>query len=74
MWRKAEDKNQKSSPDTSPSPVFSAERADTAAQDSPGTPAAVSQGIKIEGEVSGNGDLFMDGEFDGKISLGNRGP
>ncbi len=71
MWRKAEDSNQKSSRDASPSPVLSAERPDTAAQDSPRTPAAVSQGIKIEGEVSGNGDLFMDGEFDGKIHLGS---
>jgi cytoskeletal protein CcmA (bactofilin family) len=34
-----------------------------------GKPAAVSQGIKIKGEIAGHGDLFLDGEFEGKIRL-----
>jgi cytoskeletal protein CcmA (bactofilin family) len=29
----------------------------------------VSQGIKIKGEISGHGDLFLDGEFEGKIRI-----
>jgi cytoskeletal protein CcmA (bactofilin family) len=29
----------------------------------------VSQGIKINGEISGHGDLFLDGEFEGKIRI-----
>jgi cytoskeletal protein CcmA (bactofilin family) len=70
MWRKSEDSKPKSSPASSPSSVSSAQHPGTAApQDSAGTPAAVSQGIKIKGEISGHGDLFLDGEFEGKIRL-----
>ena len=32
-------------------------------------PPAVSQGIKIKGEISGHGDLSLDGEFEGKIHI-----
>ena len=32
-------------------------------------PPAVSQGIKIKGEISGHGDLFLEGEFEGKIRM-----
>jgi len=33
--------------------------------------ACVSQGIKIKGELSGTEDLFIDGNVEGKVSLGN---
>jgi cytoskeletal protein CcmA (bactofilin family) len=66
MWRKPEHDKPKSSS----SSVSSAQQPGTAApQDSAGAPGAVSQGIKIKGEVSGHGDLFLDGEFEGKIRL-----
>jgi cytoskeletal protein CcmA (bactofilin family) len=72
MWRKAKDSKQEPSRDASPSLVSSPPRPDTAAvQNSPNTSAAVSRGIKIKGEVSGHGDLRMDGEFEGKIRLHN---
>lgn len=35
------------------------------------TPACVSQGIKIKGELTGSEDLFIDGNVDGKITLTN---
>ena len=70
MWRKSEDSKSKSSSGSSPSSVSSAQHPGTAArQDSAVTPAAVSQGIKIKGEISGHGDLCLDGEFEGKIRL-----
>jgi len=62
MWRKTEEIKSKSSPVSSPTPPV-------AAPESPLTPAAVSQGIKVKGEVSGQGDFFLDGEFEGRIRL-----
>jgi cytoskeletal protein CcmA (bactofilin family) len=32
--------------------------------------ACVSQGIKIKGEVNGDEDLFVDGQIEGKVTLG----
>jgi cytoskeletal protein CcmA (bactofilin family) len=61
MWRKAEEIKPKSPPVSSPTP--------SAAPESPISPAAVSQGIRVKGEVSGQGDFFLDGEFEGRISL-----
>jgi cytoskeletal protein CcmA (bactofilin family) len=78
MWRKSEDSKPKSSPGVSPSTinemqfvsVSSAQHPGTAAPQGPvGTPAAVSRGIKIKGEISGHGNLFLEGEFEGKIVL-----
>jgi cytoskeletal protein CcmA (bactofilin family) len=70
MWRKSEDSKPKPSSGSSASSVSSAQHPGTAArQDSAVTPAAVSQGIKIKGEISGHGDLCLDGDFEGKIRL-----
>lgn len=68
MWRKADDSKLKSFPGT---PLAStAERRGTAAPlHSPNASAAVSQGIKMKGEISGQGDFFLDGEFEGTIQL-----
>ena len=33
--------------------------------------ACISQGIRIKGEVTGNEDLFLDGQFEGKLNLTN---
>lgn len=38
---------------------------------SPHAAACVSQGIRIKGELHGTEDLFVDGNVDGKITLGN---
>ena len=38
-------------------------------QDAPNTPSAVGQGFKIKGEISGHGDLFLGGEFEGRICI-----
>src|SRR5215470_9870772 len=33
--------------------------------------ACISQGIRIKGEVTGSEDLFLDGQFEGKLNLTN---
>ena len=69
-WRKAHGSKLESSSGALPSSVSSAQHPGTAApQDSPNTSAAVGQGIKIKGEISGHGDLCLDGEFEGKIRI-----
>jgi cytoskeletal protein CcmA (bactofilin family) len=60
VWRKPEDSKLESSSGASPS---------SATQHPPNTPPAISQGIKIKGEISGHGDLFLEGEFEGKIRI-----
>jgi cytoskeletal protein CcmA (bactofilin family) len=62
VWRKPQDSKPESSSGASPSFV-------SAAQHPPNMPPAVSQGIKIKGEISGHGDLFLEGEFEGKIRI-----
>ena len=64
MWRKAHD----SKPGALPSSVSSTQQP-AAPQDARNTSAAAGQGIKIKGEVSGHGDLFLDGEFEGRICI-----
>ena len=70
MWRKSEDSKLKSSSSASPSLDPSTQHPGAAApSNSSGAPAAVSHGIKVKGEISGQGDLVFDGEFEGSISL-----
>jgi len=70
MWRTTEDSNAKPASGASTTPNSSAQPPRTAApQASPTPPAAVSQGIKIKGEISGQGDFFLDGKFEGSIRL-----
>jgi cytoskeletal protein CcmA (bactofilin family) len=38
---------------------------------SPKASACVSQGIKIKGDITGTEDLFVDGQIEGKVELGN---
>src|SRR5713226_2498025 len=72
MWRKAEANKPQPSPDTTPSSVPSPQRpADAAPSVSPNAPGCVSHGIRIKGEISGQGDLCLDGEFEGKIRIGD---
>jgi cytoskeletal protein CcmA (bactofilin family) len=70
MWRKSEGSKSKVAADV-------AGVADSAKQqggagtlaDSPSAVAAVSRSLKFRGEISGQGDFFFDGEFEGKIHL-----
>jgi cytoskeletal protein CcmA (bactofilin family) len=41
------------------------------ASPSPKAAACISQGIRIKGELNGTEDLFLDGNVDGRVSLGN---
>lgn len=79
MWRK-EDGSPQASPEASAGAVNSttATRAGTIGGSTPSGPAlsskaaaCISQGIRIKGELNGTEDLFVDGNVDGKISLGN---
>jgi len=70
MWRKAEANKPQPSADTRPSSVPSVQRpADAVPPVSPNAPSCVSRGIRIKGEISGQGDLCLDGEFEGKIRI-----
>lgn len=70
MWRKSEDSKLKSSPGASTSPDLSAQHPGAAVPpDSSSAPDSVSQGINIKGELSGQGDFFLDGVFEGKIRI-----
>jgi cytoskeletal protein CcmA (bactofilin family) len=70
VWRKSEDSKLKSPTDVSSSPDPSAQHAGSAAPPHPfSAPATVSQGIKIKGEISGQGDFSWDGLFEGKIHI-----
>jgi cytoskeletal protein CcmA (bactofilin family) len=70
MWRKAEENKPQPSTDISPSPVPSPQRpADAVPPVSQNAPACVSQGIRIKGEISGQGNLCLDGTFEGKIHI-----
>src|SRR5260370_15635046 len=72
MWINVEAKHPKLPPDTTPSSVPSPQRpADAAPSVSPNAPGCVSHGIRIKGEISGQGDLCLDGEFEGKIRIGD---
>jgi cytoskeletal protein CcmA (bactofilin family) len=70
MWRKAEENKAQPPPDTSPSGVPSPRHPPAAAAlASPNAPAWLSQGIRIKGEISGRGNLFLDGVFEGNIHI-----
>jgi cytoskeletal protein CcmA (bactofilin family) len=69
MWRKSEDSRLKSSSDSPSSPDASGRTSGVASPNSPGAPATVSQRIKIKGEITGEGDFSVDGEFEGTVHL-----
>ncbi len=70
MWRKSEDT--KSAPESA-----SESKSGSNSPAQPATPAAapsptattVSRGVIIKGEISGQGDFFLDGTFEGKVHL-----
>jgi cytoskeletal protein CcmA (bactofilin family) len=70
MWRKAEENKPQRSPDSAPSPLPSTQRpGDVTPPVSPNAPACVSQGLRVKGEISGRGDLYLDGTFEGTIHI-----
>jgi len=69
MWRKPEDSKPNSSLGASSSAGSPVRHPGAGAeQNSPNAPA-VSKDIKIKGEISGQGDLCIDGELEGKVCL-----
>jgi cytoskeletal protein CcmA (bactofilin family) len=70
MWRKSDESKLNSSPGASPSPNPVPQQSLAAVQsNSSAAPPNVNRGIKIKGEISGQGDLVFDGEFEGSITL-----
>jgi len=70
MWRKSEENRVKSFADATPVSDSSKQHSGpAAAAGSPSDVAAVSKRIKFRGEITGQGDFFFDGEFEGKIHL-----
>lgn len=69
MWRKSEDT--KSVPESAPEskPGANSQTQAAVAGASSSGPVTVSQGIIIKGEISGQGDLILDGTFEGKVHL-----
>ncbi len=71
MWRKSE--NEKSAPDSLSELKLGsnsmAQSAPAATVASSTAPATVNLGIIIKGEISGQGDLFLDGTLEGKVYL-----
>jgi cytoskeletal protein CcmA (bactofilin family) len=69
VWRRSEDSKLKSPADVSSSPALSARHAGGVVPSHSFSAATVSQGIKIKGEISGQGDFSWDGVFEGKIHI-----
>lgn len=70
MWRKSEDSKLKSSPGAWPSPDPSAQGPRAAMpSDSSAAATTVNHGIRIKGEISGQGNFLVDGEFEGTVHL-----
>ncbi len=81
MWRKEEPKSQavaenstgfaKSTTSSGPPPAATPQENSPMPPVSPKAIACVSKGIKIRGEITGKEDLFVDGEIEGKLELGD---
>jgi len=81
MWKKEDAKSQgvaENSPDAAGISTAIARQGSGANRESnlsvpvsPRAAASISQGIRIKGEVTGTEDLFIDGHFEGKLSLPN---
>lgn len=77
MWKKEEGRNQGVVENPAAVPVVlpgGAASSGTASAELPLSPraaACISQGIRINGEVTGSEDLFIDGHLEGKLNLGN---
>jgi cytoskeletal protein CcmA (bactofilin family) len=70
MWRKTDESKQNSSPGASASPDSAQQHPGAAPpSNSSAALATVSRGIKMKGEISGHGDIFIDGAFEGKVHL-----
>ncbi len=69
MWRKSADSKPNSSSGALPSPDSSSQHPAAGSPDSSGPSASVSPRLKIKGEISGEGDFFFDGEFEGAVHL-----
>jgi cytoskeletal protein CcmA (bactofilin family) len=78
MWKKEETKSQgfaehSTGPGVSATPSLSTPRDAAVPVSTPSgnTRAVISQGIRINGDVTGSEDLFIDGHLEGKLNLSN---
>ncbi|HTW21999.1 MAG TPA: polymer-forming cytoskeletal protein [Candidatus Baltobacteraceae bacterium] len=55
----------------SPAPVTAASTPEPAVAQSSSGSSRIQAGLKINGEISGSSDLYIDGELQGKLRLGN---
>jgi cytoskeletal protein CcmA (bactofilin family) len=70
MWHKAEDNKPKFTVEILPSPDSSTKQTGAAVPSNTGSaPTTVSEGLKIIGEITGEGDFFVDGVFEGIIHI-----
>jgi len=72
MWRRTEESKPRET--GGPSVISSPKQAGTAGEGpskAPNTPAAVSKDIKIRGDITGQGDLSIDGQLEGNVDLRN---
>jgi len=76
VWRKSEEPKAQSLPDISTSSHISTGVISTTPKAEPPAPllspratACISQGIRITGEITGNEDIFVDGEVKGRIRI-----
>ncbi|HXJ46822.1 MAG TPA: polymer-forming cytoskeletal protein [Candidatus Dormibacteraeota bacterium] len=72
MWRKSEDSKPEpvlESPSESKSVSNSPAQQASPQADASGGPATVNRGIIIKGEISGQGDFFLDGAFEGTVRI-----
>ena len=65
LWQKPEHDR----PAPSPSPSSSAPTVPQPREHKSGSPATIGQSVQIEGELTGQEDLVIDGKIDGKIVL-----
>lgn len=67
MWRKQPDPAPAASP--APSPPVAEERVPGGAHEPRAEAARVTQALAVKGEISGRGDLYVDGEMEGIVRL-----
>lgn len=68
MWRKSEQGKTDLDPSASPEPA-TPHSASADPPQSSSAPATANQHIKIQGEISGQGDFLLDGELEGKVRI-----
>lgn len=70
MWRKQDEpKPSPSSPETVAAPPVAPQATPTLPRESPAPPGSISETLRIKGEITGQEDLYIDGEVEGSIRI-----